>query len=195
VSEHGPWDESQVDGPDGRLDFGALWIRGVDGMEIQAQVDEASGAVGVITLNHGQGGLQIQAFAAPRTAGLWEEVRGKLKASISGQGGVIEEQSGDFGIELRGRVPAQGGLQPVRFVGVDGPRWFLRGLFLGAAAEPGASPALEEAFRDIVVVRGDEAMPPGDALALRLPAPASAQADEAAPQDDAAPHEDTAPPD
>jgi len=179
VSEHGPWDETQVDSPDGRLDFGALWIRGVDGMQVQAQVDEASGAVGVITLNHGQGGLQIQAFAAPRTAGLWDEVRGKLKASISGQGGVIEEHSGDHGIELRGRVPAQGGLQPVRFVGVDGPRWFLRGLFLGSAAEPGGSPALEGAFRDIVVIRGGDAMPPGDALALRLPAQAAEASEEA----------------
>lgn len=167
--EDGPWDVTEVDGPEGRLDFGALWVRGVDGLQVQAQVDESSGAVGVITLNHGQGGLQLQVFAAPRTGGLWEEVRGKLKSSVTGQGGVIEEHEGEHGIELRGRVPGQGTLQPVRFVGVDGPRWFLRGLFLGRAAEPGASAELEQVFRDIVVVRGGEAMPPGEALAMRLP--------------------------
>lgn len=165
----GPWDVSEVDSPDGRLDFGALWIRGTDGLQVQAQVDESSGAVSVLTVNAGQGGLQLQAFAAPRSAGLWDEVRGKLRASVTAQGGVIEEQPGEYGIELRGRVPGQGALQPVRFVGVDGPRWFLRGLFLGAAAAPGGSPELEQVFRDIVVVRGDEAMPMGEALPMRLP--------------------------
>ena len=165
----GPWDVSEVDGPDGRLDFGALWIRGVDGLQVQAQVDESTGAVGVVTLNLGQGGLQLQAFAAPRTGGLWDEVRGKLRASVTGQGGLIEEQPGDYGVELRGKVPGQGGLQPVRFVGVDGPRWFLRGLYLGAAAEPGGSPELEQVFRDIVVVRGGEAMTMGEVLTMRLP--------------------------
>ena len=165
----GPWDVTEVEGPEGRLDFGALWLRGVDGLQVQAQVDEASGAVSVVTLTHGQGGLQIQAFAAPRTGGLWEEVRGKLRASVTGQGGVIEEAHGEHGVELRGKVPGQGALQPVRFVGVDGPRWFLRGLFLGAAADAGGSPELEQVFRDIVVVRGDEAMPMGEALPMRLP--------------------------
>ena len=167
---NGPWDVSEVEGPDGRLDFGALWLRGVDGLQVQAQVDESTGAVGLITASVNQGAVQIQAFAAPRTAGLWADVRGKLRASVTGQGGVIEEQPGEFGVELRGRVPGQGALQPVRFVGVDGPRWFLRGLFLGAAAEPGAVPELEQVFRDIVVVRGAEAMPSGEVRVLRLPA-------------------------
>lgn len=165
----GPWDVSEVDGPGGRLDFGALWIRGADGLQVQAQVDEATKAVGVITLNLDGGGVQLQAFAAPRSGGLWEEVRGKLMSSVTSQGGVIEEYEGEFGIELRGRVPSQGNLQPVRFVGVDGPRWFLRGLFLGKASEPGGSPELERVFRDTVVIRGGEAMAPGDALPLSLP--------------------------
>jgi hypothetical protein len=173
----GPWDVTEVEGLDSRLDFGALWLRGVDGLQVQAQVADDSGKVGVITLTYGNGGLQLQAFAAPRSGGLWDEVRGKLKASVSGQGGLIEEQPGDHGIELRGKVPGQGALQAVRFVGVDGPRWFLRGLFLGAAAEPGGSPELESVFDDIVVVRGDEAMPPGEALTMRLPSQDAGSAD------------------
>jgi hypothetical protein len=168
-SGRGPWDVTEVDGPEGRLDFGTLWVRGTDGLQVQAQVDEATGAVNVLTLNLGKGGLQLQAFAAPRTSGLWDEVRGKLKSSVNAQGGVIEEQSGEHGVELRGKVPGRGALQPVRFVGVEGPRWFLRGLFLGVAAEPGGSPELEQVFRDIVVVRGADAMPPGEALPMRLP--------------------------
>lgn len=165
----GPWDVTEVDGPDGRLDFGTVWIRGVDGLQVQAQVDEATGAVSLVTLTLGGGSLQVQAFAAPKTAGLWDDVRGQLSASVTAQGGVIEEQPGELGIELRGRVPRQGALQPVRFVGVDGPRWFLRGLFLGDAATPGGSPALEGVFRDIVVNRGGDAMAPGEVLVMSLP--------------------------
>ena len=70
------------------------------------------------------------------------------------------------------RSPADGGsqLQPARFVGIDGPRWFLRAVFLGAAAQPGAAAdALETMVRGIVVVRGHEAMPVGSPIVLRLP--------------------------
>ena len=61
-------------------------------------------------------------------------------------------------------------MQLVRFIGADGPRWFLRGLFTGPAAG-GGEPAslLEEVFRDVVVVRGEHPVPPRDILELRLP--------------------------
>jgi len=166
----GPWDLSEMESPEGRIDFGGVRIRGIDGMQVQAQVDERTGAVSVITLMVGDGQLQVQAFAAPRSTGLWADVRKQLMASITGQGGLVEEAAGEFGTELRARVPGQSGLSPVRFVGVDGPRWFLRGLFIAGAAVPGGSPGLEQAFRDIVVVRGTDAMAPGDVIALQLPA-------------------------
>lgn len=51
-----------------------------------------------------------------------------------------------------------------------------------AAVEPGAAGVLEQVFRDTVVVRGGEARPPRDLLALRLPGPAApAATDEDAP--------------
>ena len=165
----GPWDVSEIDVLDGRIDFGGLRIKGSDGMQVQAQVDERTGSVSVITLVLGDGSLQVQAFAAPRKSGVWADVRRQLMASITAQNGLVEEADGEFGVELRARVPGQSGLQPVRFVGVDGPRWFLRGLFIGSAATPGSHGALEQAFRDTVVVRGGEAMAPGDVIALRLP--------------------------
>ena len=177
----GPWDVTEVDGVDTRMDFGSLWIRGVDGLQVQAQLDDATKIFGLITLTLGSGAVQLQVFAAPRTAGLWDDVRSQLASSVSSQGGVIEEGEGEFGVELRGRVPGQGGLQPVRFVGVDGPRWFLRGLFLGDAAPVGGSPELEGVFRDIVVNRGIEAMAPGEALMMTLPvAPDPAEASDPA---------------
>jgi hypothetical protein len=63
-----------------------------------------------------------------------------------------------------------------RFVGVDGPRWFLRGMISGPAAEsPEAAAALEQAFRQIVVVRGTAPMPVREQLPLTLPPQAAAQ--------------------
>lgn len=166
---NGPWDVAEVDEGDDRIDFGGLRLKGVDGLQVQAQVDEKSGAVSVITLVLGDGSLQVQAFAAPRANGIWGDARRQIMTSITGQGGLVEEAAGDYGTELRARVPGQGGLQPIRFVGVDGPRWFLRGLFIGSAAAPGGHPGLEQVFRDLVVVRGDDAMVPGEAIALSLP--------------------------
>jgi hypothetical protein len=59
---------------------------------------------------------------------------------------------------------------PARFLGVDGPRWFLRGTITGPAGAGGtAAAALEQAFRDVVVVRGTEPMPVRDPLPLTLP--------------------------
>lgn len=166
----GPWDATEWEGEDERIDLGGIRVRGVEGMQMQVQVDESTGAVQLITLSLDDGAVQIQPFAAPRKAGIWDDVRGQLITSINGGGGLVEEAQGEFGTELRARVPGQGGtLQPARFVGVDGPRWFLRGLFLGAAAAPGGVPALEEVFRDTIVVRGDDAMAPGDGIPMRLP--------------------------
>ena len=172
---HGPWDGAEVEDDGSRMDLGGIRIRGVEGLQMQVQMDERTGAVSLVTLSAADGAVQIQAFAAPRSQGIWDEVRGQLTSSISSSGGLVEEIEGEFGPALQAKVPGQGGtLQAARFVGVDGPRWFLRGLFLGSAAEPGNNTVLEGVFRDIVVVRGSDAMAPGDALPLRLPEGAQA---------------------
>ena len=88
---------------------------------------------------------------------------------------VIDEVEGPLGWELRAQVPVQlpdgtGGFQVVRFVGVDGPRWFLRGVISGqGAVQPQAAGLLEQIFRDTVVVRGDGPMAPRDPIVLKLP--------------------------
>ena len=62
------------------------------------------------------------------------------------------------------------GVQLVRFVGVDGPRWFLRGVISGqGAVQPEAAGLLEQVFRDTVVVRGEGPMAPRDPIVLKLP--------------------------
>ena len=175
----GPWDESEVD-PETegeRLDLGALRVAPAPSIDVQVQVDEATGKVAQLTFARGDGAVQVQTYAAPRSGGLWEDVRSQIKSSINQSGGLVEEAEGSFGPELRAQVKASDGssnLQPARFVGIEGPRWFLRAVFLGSAARDGESAkALEAMVRTLIVVRGTEAMPVGAPIPLAIPSTAT----------------------
>jgi hypothetical protein len=90
----GPWDVEDAP-PDevARLDLGSLRIPIVEGMEIQVNLDEASGTVAAVTLLMADSALQLQAFAAPRNEGIWDEVRRELAGEITRDGGVASFRS------------------------------------------------------------------------------------------------------
>ncbi|MEO6822703.1 MAG: DUF3710 domain-containing protein [Candidatus Nanopelagicales bacterium] len=173
----GPFDVSEVADDDEvpRLDIGGLRVPLYDGMELRLDVDEPSGSVMSVTVVVAGSAVQITAFAAPRVEGIWDDVRKEIAAGVSTAGGTIDEVTGPFGLELHAAVPAEAGartrgLTPLRFIGVDGPRWFLRALFTDAAARGGpTSGPLEAVVRGCVVVRGSDPMAPGDALTLVVP--------------------------
>ena len=175
VEKPGPFDRSEVDGLDGRLDLGALWVTGVPGMELRLEVEQESQKVVGVTAVLGESAVQLQAFAAPRSEGIWLDIRHEIAASITSQGGTADMTSGPFGAELQARMPGQGPdgrtvFSPARFIGVDGPRWFLRAVLSGRAAiDEDAASVLLDVVRATVVVRGDEAMAPRELLALKLP--------------------------
>jgi hypothetical protein len=171
----GPFDRAEVGSLDGRLDLGALWLTGVPGMELRLEVEEETQHVVGVTAVLGDSAVQLQAFAAPRSEGIWDEIRNEIAASITSQGGTADKVTGPLGSELRAQMPGQGPdgrtvFSPVRFIGVDGPRWFLRAVLSGQAAidDDVAAPLLE-VVRATVVVRGDEAMAPRELLSLKLP--------------------------
>jgi len=171
----GPFDRSEVHGLEGRLDLGALWLTGVPGMELRLEVEEESQNVVGVTAVLGESAVQLQAFAAPRREGIWDDIRTEIAASITSQGGTADKTSGPLGAELRAQMPGQGPdgrtvFSPVRFVGVDGPRWFLRAVLSGQAAiDESAASSLLDVVKATVVVRGDEAMAPRELLSLKLP--------------------------
>lgn len=181
----GPWDSGDVpDDGTPRVDLGALHVPVTEGLEMRLDVQD--NVVVAATLVDGHSGLQVHAFAAPRSSGIWDEVRAEISDSLRQSGGAADEVAGPFGSELHARIPSevpgQGRmLQPARFIGVDGPRWFLRGLLTGpAATDPVQARRLEEAFRGVVVHRGGDAMAPRDMLPLRLPKEAVAAEAQAA---------------
>jgi hypothetical protein len=192
----GPFDDSEADLADGslpRLDLGSLLIPGLPGVQVQVEADPSTQEVRAVTGVVDDGAVQLQPFAAPRSEGIWDEIRAEMLAEISATAGAtVTEGEGAFGPELRAVVPARTPegkqvLQPLRFTGIDGPRWFLRAVFLGrAAVEPDPDDVLHTLVRQTIVVRGAEAMAPRDPLPLHLPeqAPADAQGPDGAAEPD-----------
>jgi hypothetical protein len=188
----GPKDAQDVSGQEGRLDLGALWVRGVPGMELRLEVDEPRQKVIAVQLVLGDSQVQLQAFAAPKTMGIWDEIRDEIAQSVATGGGTAEEVEGPLGAELHARMPsrAQNGrtvFAPARFVGVDGPRWFFRAVMTGRAAVDAAAAAPLYALLDeVVVVRGEVPMAPREVLDLQLPKNVSRSGDQAAAQSEGA---------
>ena len=182
--EGGPFDVDDAPADElPRIDLGSLRVPMVDGLEVRLDVDQQTGEPAQLVLADGESMLQLAAFAAPRKSGIWDLVRAEIAESLVAAGGAAEEVDGGLGTELAANIPTGepgGGLAPARFIGVDRPRWFLRGLLSGPAAlDRQAAARLEFAFRGTIVVRGTEAMPSRDPLPLKLPPEALQVAQEA----------------
>ncbi|MFF0653822.1 MULTISPECIES: DUF3710 domain-containing protein [Micromonospora] len=166
--DRGPYDVSEApDAP--RLDLGSLQIPAVPDVEVRVQADP-QGVIQQVVLVHGQNALQLGVFAAPRSEGIWGEVREEIRQSLVSDGATVQEVPGEHGPELRARVRTPDGPTDLRFVGIDGPRWMVRGVFQGAAAtDPAAAGPLAACLDGLVVDRGHEAKPVREPLPLRLP--------------------------
>ena len=184
----GPWDAA--DAPDrpgsvGRIDLGSLRIPAVDGMQIRLENPGGAGQeVSAAVLVLAGSTLELRAFAAPRTTGIWDELREDITAELTRAKARFEVEDGEHGPEILAHVPVRTpdgreGTVAARFIGVDGRRWFLRGVLQGpAATDEAASQVLRDVFADIVVVRDGAARPPREILPLHAPGIVSAPAAE-----------------
>lgn len=181
----GPFDERDAPADDlARVDLGALKIPVGDDFDIRVDLNETQQVIAA-TLASADGTMQLGVFAAPRNEGIWDEVRVEIAESLNSQRkSSAAEADGPFGTELRGTVPEDSGrgTVPVRFIGVDGPRWFLRAMLAGpAAADTGKAAVFEDALRGVVVVRGTEPLPVREPVPLQLPEGVELPAGEQAP--------------
>ena len=175
----GPWDASEVtvdedDGP--ASTWAGCCSPRTPSSSVQLQVDEASGQVVAVMLAGEDGAAELRAFAAPRNGDIWERRRRKaVAAEVAQMGGTATEREGTWGTELVVSLmvdlpDGQRAQQESVVIGITGPRWLLRATLFGrpaAAWDPDGN--VETALRDIVVVRGSDPMPPGDALPLTMP--------------------------
>lgn len=177
-AENGPLDESEANAVRPYVDLGGVKLVPREGLQLRLEIEEGSKRVVAVSLDVAGSTLQVQPFAAPRSSGLWHEIRAQIVEQIRSQGGETHEREGAFGPELVARIPVTGGAagatRVARFIGVDGPRWFLRGVVAGDGAVGGdAAAAIDDVFRSIVVVRGTTPMPPRDLIPLQVPAGAT----------------------
>ncbi|WP_104134138.1 DUF3710 domain-containing protein [Cryobacterium sp. Y62] len=173
----GPFDESEANPVRPYVDLGGIKILPREGLHLRLEIEEGSKRVVAIGLDFAGSTLQVQPFAAPRSSGLWHEIRDQIADQIGKQGGTTTPREGPFGPELVAEIPVAAGQEAggvtrlARFIGVDGPRWFLRGVIAGEGAiDPNAAAQIEDLFRSLVVVRGGTPMPPRDLIPLRMPA-------------------------
>lgn len=177
----GPVDVGELNEQDraARLDLGALLLSphaAMDSLEVQLQADEASGEVlAVLVLDGEDAAVELRAFAAPRKARIWDDIRTEIAEGARGAGGQTGEVIGPWGIELLVQVPVQlpdgqPAVQASRIVGIDGPRWFLRATFLGRAAiAPETAGRLRAVVEQLAVNRGSGPMAPRDPIPLVVP--------------------------
>ncbi|PSL56262.1 uncharacterized protein DUF3710 [Saccharothrix carnea] len=165
--EDGPFDSSQApnDGLN-RLDLGSIRLPVPEGAQLQVEMDPA-GAVRAVHLLTTVGQLTVSAFAAPKSDRLWPEVSGEMIAQFKSDGFRILRENGDWGEE----ITARNNEVHLRVVGVDGPRWMLRGIAAAPTEEQSvkATDALYALLRDTVVARGEQPMPVRTPLPIELP--------------------------
>ncbi|HET6704628.1 DUF3710 domain-containing protein [Amycolatopsis sp.] len=169
----GPFDAD--DAPDdgaNRVNFGSVRVPVPDGAQLQVEMDPASSLVRAVHVLTPLGQFTVSAYAAPPSGGLWEEVRHDLAETLREDGAVVQGASGGWGPELVAVLdkPSSGDVV-LRFVGVDGPGWLLRGVAAcpRASFRHGAS-TLRDLVRGTVVVRGTRELPDRTPLPIELPA-------------------------
>lgn len=177
----GPWDITARPRLGQRVDLGALRVPAREGMALRLGVEQNPHRIVAANIQMKDSALEVRAFAAPRSDGIWDEIRAEILASVTKQGGTADQVVGPFGQEVLARLPirtpeGRTGHRAARFVGVDGNRWFLRGVITGkAATDPTIAADLESVFADVVVVRGQDARVPRDLLTLTMPGEGTAE--------------------
>jgi hypothetical protein len=168
----GPFDVEDYDDPSvvtvGRHDLGSVLIPENDAAELAVEVNQ-QGVPTMVWMVTPNGRYNITAYAAPKTGGLWREIVTEIAESLRNDSAQVSVEDGPWGREVVGVVTK--GPEPVvmRFVGVDGYRWMVRGAAIGAPDSADAIAAdVRNALADTVVRRGDTPQPVRNMLPLQL---------------------------
>ncbi|EOD63923.1 DUF3710 domain-containing protein [Amycolatopsis vancoresmycina] len=163
----GPFDVADFE-DDGipRIDLGSVKVPVPDGSQVQVEMDPETGGVRAVHVVTEQGQITVSAYAAPRSGGLWREVSSELADQLRADGAKVTIGRGAWGLEISAIV----GDVALRFVGIDRPRWMLRGVIAGPQSEAAAAvEVLREIVRRTIVDRGDAPMPVRTPLTITLP--------------------------
>jgi len=168
----GPFDVEEFDDAAvvtvGRHDLGSVLIPENEAAELAIEVNQ-QGVPTMVWMVTPNGRYNITAYAAPKTGNLWREVVTEIAESLRNDSAQVSVEDGPWGREVVGVITK--GPEPVvmRFVGVDGPRWMVRGAAIGTPESADAIAAdVRNALADTVVRRGDTPQPVRAMLNLQL---------------------------
>ena len=175
--EDGPFDVEDFDDPAdaeaARLDLGGVLVPVPDGSQLNVEVNEQGvpNAVWIMTPN---GRFSVDAYAAPKTGGLWREIAAELAESLRNDNAQARIEDGPWGREVVGLpVPQPGQPQVVmRFIGTDGYRWMVRCVVVGTEETIDAiADEARTSLADTVVRRGETPLPVRSPLPVQLSEP------------------------
>src|SRR5690625_267064 len=175
----GPFDITEVETRDfskGYMDLGAIKVPLRKNVSYRLEQEQENQKVFAVSAVHENSTLQIQAFAAPRSGGQWDEIRQEMfDQNKNAKGAKVTLEDGEFGRELLIRVPAKlpdgrQGERVARFLGIDGPRWMIRAMIMGKAAiDKAQAGILYDILKDTVIDRGERPLPARQMLELTPP--------------------------
>ena len=157
------------------LDLGAIQIPLLGNPEIRMNIDQESMKIVGFSILLENSIAEFQVFACARNEQLWPSVSKDLLDALNDQGVSADVVSGEFGAEVRAVMPLEdvdgnNVIQPVRFVGIDGDRWFLRAAISGAAAVNESDIELvDEILANVQIDRGNHAMAHGELFTIDMP--------------------------
>jgi hypothetical protein len=168
----GPFDVGDFDDPAlalvGRHDLGAVLIPENEAAELAVEVNQ-QGVPTMAWMVTQNGRYNVSAYAAPKVGSLWREVATEVAESLRNEAAEVTIEDGPWGREVVGLMT--NGPEPVvmRFIGVDGYRWMVRGAAVGAPDKATAiARDLRNALADTVVRRDDSPQPVRNMLPLQL---------------------------
>lgn len=186
----GPYDITEVDTRDfskGYMDLGTIKVPMRKKVSYRLEQEQAKQKVFAVSAVYENSTLQIQAFAAPRSGGQWDEIRDEMyQQNKSAKGAKVTTEAGEFGDELLIRIPAElpdgrKGERIARFLGIDGPRWMIRAMIMGKAAmNQSEATMLYDILKNTIIDRGDQPLPARQMLELTPPENVQAAMREAA---------------
>jgi hypothetical protein len=170
--DDGPFDIEDFEDPEvalvGRHDLGAVLIPENEAAELAVEVNQ-QGVPTMAWMVTSNGRYNVTAYAAPKAGGLWREVATEVADSLRKEAAEVSIQDGPWGREVVGHMTNAPEPVVMRFIGVDGYRWMVRGAAVGSPDNAEAiARDLRNALSDTVVRRGDTPQPVRNMLPLQL---------------------------
>lgn len=99
-ADNGPFDIQEVPAMRPYVDLGSIKVPPREGLQMRLDVDEQAKRIVAVSLDFKGSTLQVQAFSAPKSTGLWNEVRHQVKQLLTKQQASFREQDGFLGAEI-----------------------------------------------------------------------------------------------